>query len=200
MVTQCAPRARQRGVTYFWTLFVVFLTTLALGRLVEDIRMAGQRARERDLLYTGNLYRNAIRQYVLGTPIGAKPYPEHLEDLLRDPRYPVIRRYMRRLYPDPITGHAFALIPAPEGGVMGIRSTSHKKPIKTAGFPVDETSFAVSKTYEEWEFVYLAAGANVSVTGFAPDSNVPPGGTDLPGSTGCPSCPRETGCSPIVPC
>jgi hypothetical protein len=133
---------------------MVLFITLGLGKLLENVAVSNQRARQTDLLYTGNLYRNAIRQYWQSTPIGAKPYPEKLDDLLRDPRYPVIRRYLRRLYPDPVTGRPFEAIPAPDGGVMGVRSASLSKPAKIAGFRTEQAAFATARSYQQWEFNY----------------------------------------------
>jgi hypothetical protein len=150
-----APRfSHQRGVAYFWALLMVLFITLGLGKLLENVAMSNQRAREAELLYAGNLYRDAIRQYWQSTPTGAKPYPEKLENLLRDPRYPVIRRYLRTLYPDPVTGKPFVPIPAPDGGVMGVRSASLRRPIKVSGFHTDQTAFAAAQNYQGWEFSY----------------------------------------------
>jgi hypothetical protein len=154
MVNRRPSITRQRGVTYLWALLMVLFITLGLGKLLENVAMTNKRTREADLLYTGNLYRDAIRQYSQSTPAGAKPYPERLDNLLRDPRYPVIRRYLRRLYPDPITGEAFIPIPAPGGGVMGVRSASLLKPAKRAGFRTDQTAFATAPSYRQWEFSY----------------------------------------------
>ncbi|MFM0202896.1 type II secretion system protein [Paraburkholderia fungorum] len=154
MVIRTPSFARQRGMAYFWALLLVLFITLGLGKLLENVARSNQRAREADLLYTGNLYRDAIRQYWQSTPIGAKPYPEKLDDLLRDPRYPVIRRYMRRLYPDPITGKGFVPILAPDGGVMGVRSASSRKPVKVAGFKGDQAAFAAAQSYQQWAFSY----------------------------------------------
>jgi hypothetical protein len=150
-----AGAARQRGVTYFWALLMVLLITLGLGKLLENVAKSNQRAREAELLYTGNLYRDAIRQFWQSTPVGAKPYPEKLDDLLRDPRYPVIRRYLRKLYPDPVTGKAFVPIPAPGGGVMGIHSASARKPVKVTGFPTESSAFGAARSYQQWEFSYV---------------------------------------------
>ncbi|MGA7812094.1 type II secretion system protein [Caballeronia sp.] len=145
---------RQRGVTYLWALLMVLFITLGLGKLLENVAKTNKRAREAELLYTGNLYRDAIRQYSQSTPVGAKPYPEKLDNLLRDPRYPVVRRYLRRLYPDPVTGNAFIPIPSPDGGVMGVHSASLLKPVKTAGFRTDQAAFATAPSYVQWEFTY----------------------------------------------
>lgn len=154
MVNAPPSLARQRGVTYFWALLMVLFITLGLGKLLESVKITNKRTSEAELLYTGNLYRDAIRQYSQSTPVGAKRYPEKLDDLLRDPRYPVIRRYLRRLYPDPVTGNAFLPISAPDGGVMGVRSASTRKPVKVAGFQADQTTFAAARSYQQWEFSY----------------------------------------------
>ncbi|CAG4902048.1 type II secretion system protein [Paraburkholderia gardini] len=154
MVIRLRGSARQQGVAYFWALLMVLFITLGLGKLLEDMRTSNQRAREAELLYTGNLYRDAIRQYWQSTPVGARRYPEQLSDLLHDPRYPVMRRYLRRLYPDPVTGQPFVPIPAPEGGVMGVRSASPRQPVKVAGFRADQHAFAQVHSYQQWEFSY----------------------------------------------
>ncbi|KWF00776.1 hypothetical protein WL80_30710 [Burkholderia ubonensis] len=160
MVRRHGHPNRQRGVAYFWALLVILLITLGLGKLLDNAVKTNQRARELELLYVGNLYRHAIRQYSESTPAGTRPYPDKLEDLLRDPRYPVVRRYLRRLYPDPITGQPLEPIRSPEGGVMGVRSTSTKKPLKAAGFPEDQAGFSTAPTYRQWEFTYVPKMAN----------------------------------------
>jgi hypothetical protein len=147
-------RARQVGVTYFWTLLILTFITLGLGKLMDDVRMSNQRARERELLYVGNLYRQAVRQYWQSAPIGAKRYPDKLDDLLRDPRYPVTRRYLRRLYLDPVTGKPFVPVVSPGGGVMGVHSASPHKPVKISGFSGEEAVFTKSASYQNWEFIY----------------------------------------------
>ncbi len=154
MVRFCTRHGHQRGAAYFWALMLVLCISLGIGRLLNNVVKTNQRAREADLLYIGNLYKDAIRQYTQSTPDGTMPYPEQLEDLLHDPRYPVTRRYLRRLYPDPITGSSFATIPAPGGGVKGVHSVSTRAPVKVAGFPPGEEAFATARSYQQWEFSY----------------------------------------------
>ncbi|WP_208457816.1 type II secretion system protein [Burkholderia sp. BCC0405] len=133
---------------------MVLFVTLGLGKLLDNVAKSNRRAREAELLYVGNLYRDAIRQYSESTPAGTRPYPDKLDDLLRDPRYPVIRRYLRQRYRDPITRQAFDPIQAPTGGVMGVRSSSTQKPIKITGFNNDQTGFSTARRYQQWEFIY----------------------------------------------
>lgn len=149
----CVARCRQRGVTYLWALFFVMLLSLGLGRALDIYLMRVQREREADLLVVGAAYREAIQQYYLSSPGGMHKYPQRLEDLLRDPRHLVIRRYLRSLYPDPMTGREFELIIAPEGGIWGVRSASVQVPLKTGGFRERETGFANAEDYRQWQFI-----------------------------------------------
>lgn len=151
---------RQRGVAYLWMLFLVFLLGLGLGKSLEVYSTSVQREREADFLYVGGLYRNAIKQFYLGSPGSLRKYPASLEDLLKDPRFPVPRRYLRQLYPDPLTGKEFVAIPAPEGGIWGVRSMSTKRPWRVLG--VGETNIVPvvngGGTYQDWQFVYQGTG------------------------------------------
>jgi type II secretory pathway pseudopilin PulG len=133
---------------------LVLMISLGIGKLLDNVATTDRRKREAELLYVGNLYKEAIRQYWQSTPAGSSQYPERLDDLLHDPRYPVTRRYLRRLYPDPVTGRPFVTIPASGGGLQGVHSASARAPIKVAGFPVGEESFATARSYQQWEFVY----------------------------------------------
>lgn len=145
-------RQWQQGVTYLWMLFLVFLLGLGMGKSLEVYSTLVQREKEAELLYVGGLYREAVRQYYLSSPGGVKRYPASLEDLLQDRRYPVMRRYLRRLYPDPVTGAAFMPVLAAEGGIRGVRSESLRRPLKRAGFDPAEEGFERAGSYHEWVF------------------------------------------------
>jgi type II secretory pathway pseudopilin PulG len=81
-----------------------------------------QREKERELLFVGEQFRKAIQQYY-ESGIAEKKYPPNLEALLQDPRFPSIRRHLRRVYLDPMSGTAqWGLVRAPDGGVMGVYS------------------------------------------------------------------------------
>jgi len=110
------------------------------------------REKEAELLYAGNQYRRAIMHYYLAGP---QQYPRSLSDLLKDPRKPGTERYLRKLYPDPITGKAWAEVKAPDGGIMGVHSLSENKPLKTARFRIRDRSFEGATSYLDWKFVYM---------------------------------------------
>lgn len=147
--------ANQRGVTYLWMLFLVFLLGLVLGRFVEIYSTETERQKEAELLLIGDQYREAIKQYYQSAPGYQKKYPEKLTDMLKDSRYLTTRRYLRQLYQDPVTNQPFTTIPAPDGGVMGVMSPSSKPPVKLAGFSKNDSFFTNAKRISDWQFLYI---------------------------------------------
>lgn len=154
MVSRAAAPVAQTGMAYMWMLFLVFLLSLGLGKALDVYSTSQQREKETELLRVGHLYRQAIRSYYLSSPGSLKVYPASLSDLLKDPRSLSVRRYLRQLYPDPVTGTAFVPIMAPQGGIWGVRSDSDKKPLKQAGFDDVYDHFRTVAFYREWTFVY----------------------------------------------
>jgi hypothetical protein len=115
-----------------------------------------QREKEAELLFVGNQFRQAIAAYYERTPGAVKRYPQKLEELLEDNRFPVAQRHLRRIYADPITGQReWGLVRAPEGGgIMGVFSTSQAEPVKTGNFDLVNKHFADAKTYRDWQFFH----------------------------------------------
>lgn len=152
------PRAA--GFTYLTVLFIVAFMGVGLALAGQVWHTAAMRDREAELLYTGNQYRKAIERYYLNGPA---QYPRALADLLQDSRKPGIERYLRRLYPDPLTGkYDWGIVKAPDGGVMGVYSQSEQKPLKSANFRPLDKEFEKAEKYADWKFVYAplaAAGA-----------------------------------------
>lgn len=157
-----ASSCRQRGFTYLLVLFFIASIAVGLSAVGELWSTSRQQEREVELLFAGNAIRQAIGAYYLATPGPLKQYPASLEQLLKDPRFPDTQRYLRRLYPDPITGSTeWALIKAPQGGIMGVASASEAAPLKRAGFRAPNQVFEEQAIrlkdklrYRDWEFVY----------------------------------------------
>jgi type II secretory pathway pseudopilin PulG len=98
--------ARMRGFGYIGLLILVAMMSVALAGAGEVWHTAQQREKEQELLFAGGQFRRAIAQYYANTPGKARHYPLQLEELLKDPRYPGVRRYLRKIYLDPMTGRA----------------------------------------------------------------------------------------------
>jgi type II secretory pathway pseudopilin PulG len=146
---------------------LVFVAVIGLGlaATAEVWSLSLQREKEAELLFVGNQYREAIGRYYDATPGGGKRYPEKLEDLLEDKRYPMPKRHLRKLYADPMTGKAeWGLMDAPDGGIMGVYSLAEGAPLKQAEFGNDDRTFHQASTYGEWRFFHEPALAAPSVS------------------------------------
>jgi type II secretory pathway pseudopilin PulG len=148
-------RSRSRGFTFLSLLITVAITAAALAAAGGIHSQAAQREKERELLFVGDQFRQAIALYYWRTPGGAHQYPKSLEALLEDQRWPVAQRYLRRIYRDPVTGTTdWGIVEAPGGGIMGVYSKSEEPPIKSANFPARYGSFAEARNYTDWKFVF----------------------------------------------
>jgi type II secretory pathway pseudopilin PulG len=166
---------RSRGFTYMTVLFIVAVITAGLALVGEVWETAAKREKETELLFVGNQYRKAITRYYLA---GKNQYPRTLEDLLKDPRQPGTVRYLRRLYPDPLTGKAdWSIVKAPDGGIAGVSSLSEQKPLKSANFRQRDAGFEAAQTYADWKFIYspTAPGQGAPTPGATPAAS--PGST-----------------------
>jgi type II secretory pathway pseudopilin PulG len=115
-----------------------------------------QKDREKQLLFAGFAYYNAIRQFHQTNGY----YPRSLNDLVKDPNS-VHRVYMRDLYSDPMQTHqelggktGWRLIRSADGRISGVASRSGKEPLKKVNFPNGFERFENSSSYSEWEFEY----------------------------------------------
>ena len=145
-------KAKARGFTYLTVLFMVAILAGGLALAGEVWHTSAAREKEAELLFVGHQYRKAIERYYLSGP--QRQYPRELEALLKDPRRPGAERYLRRLYPDPVTGQPFVLLKAPDGGILGVHSPSEEAPLKTGGFKVRDAAFEGKTKYAEWRFVH----------------------------------------------
>ncbi|MCW5624569.1 MAG: type II secretion system protein [Burkholderiales bacterium] len=180
-------RFHQNGFTYVGVLIMIAVMGLMLAGAGDVWRTNAQREKELQLLFIGNQYREALTSYQRGSP-GAPEYPKTLEDLLEDRRLPMVRRHLRRLYPDPMTGQMDWELVRVGDRISGIHSRSTGQPFKKAGFDKADEGFEDASTYRDWKF---AAGAG------EPKKTVAAGDT-LPGATPPVVPPVEPEVPPIV--
>jgi type II secretory pathway pseudopilin PulG len=137
-------------------LFVVAIMGLAMALAAQVWETNIRREKERELLFVGNQIRQAIGSYYAEMPDGVKRYPQRLENLLLDNRFPGVKRHLRRLYRDPVTGSAeWGVLLSDEGGIQGVYSLSSLAPLKRAGFDTTDMEFENKLRYSEWKFVYV---------------------------------------------
>jgi type II secretory pathway pseudopilin PulG len=135
-------------------LALIVILGLAAGIAGQSWKSLMQRAREAELLWCGEQYRQAIGRYYQVRQGAPQVFPAKLEDLLKDPRFPQPVRHLRRLYKDPMTGGEWELIKEPAGRIIGVRSSSPLKPFQQDGFPKELEAFRDKESYREWEFIY----------------------------------------------
>ena len=144
------------GFTYLTVLFIVAILGTGLALTGEVWETSAKRDKEAELLFVGNQYRKAIERYYLSGP--QRQYPRALEDLVKDPRMPGTQRYLRKLYPDPMTGKSeWGFVKGGDGGIAGVHSLSDAKPLKIAGFKVRDAGFEKAQTYADWKFAHSTA-------------------------------------------
>lgn len=151
------PRSqmRQRGVGYLFMLFAVLLLSIGVGKNLEVYSTRTQRDREAELIEVGLIYREAIKNYYDSAPDGKHRYPSQLDDLLKDSRHLVTRRYLRQLTPDPITAEPFGVIPSPDGGIWGVVSTSQRSPLRGTRPDAVTVTPLTQITYADWRFIFF---------------------------------------------
>lgn len=143
----------QNGFSYIGLLIMIMVIGAVSAATLTTGSAMQRRAAEEELLFIGGQFESALKAYYDASPNGIRPYPQQLSDLLKDPRFPVTRRHLRKIYADPLTGSVeWGTINAPEGGILGIYSRSAETPIRASGFDNNFARFEGAKTYSEWVF------------------------------------------------
>jgi type II secretory pathway pseudopilin PulG len=171
MASRTIAGNREQGFTLLAALITVAVLGAVLGAAATLYSQAAQRDKEAELLFIGDQYREAIRSYYERSPGGAKRYPQTLEELLEDRRFPTVTRHLRRLYADPLTGKPMVPVNAPMGGIMGVASAGEGEPIKTGNFRVRDAALDGGRRYSEWEFTYRPAANSPNGLGASQPGN-----------------------------
>jgi type II secretory pathway pseudopilin PulG len=146
---------RQSGVTYLAILFAVAISSIAVNAAVALWSVERQREKEEQLLFIGHQFRAAIGRYYESTPGGNRHYPQRLQDLLADPRFPYPVRHLRQIYLDPVSRtRDWTLVTSAAGEIMGVCSRSAARPLKQVNFRDRDAKFAGKQHYSEWKFIY----------------------------------------------
>lgn len=156
MQTGSAPRVS--GYAYVYLLVTIALLGWATADTMALGATLARRDAERQLLAVGHEYQAALRSYAgvaQHTTTGVQAHgPQTLDDLLRDPRTPGVRRHLRRIYADPLTGKAdWGTVRNPQGQIVGIYSLAPGVPIQRTGFEhITWAGFDNADSYGQWVF------------------------------------------------
>ena len=181
----------EQGFTYLGVLFAIALMGTLFAITGESWHTASQREKERELLFVGDEFRDAIALYYTRTPGNAKRFPRSIEELLKDPRYLTTQRYLRKIYIDPMTKSTeWGLVKAPDGGIAGVFSLSEQAPMKIDGFHAENAGFEGAQKYSDWKFVYRPRAATARAP--APHTTPRPSPTPSPTPPGATPSPAPT--------
>ena len=162
---------RQSGYTYLGLLFAVALAGIALAGTGSLWQLESRREKEKELLFIGEEFRQAIASYFDKTPGADKQYPEKLDDLLQDKRFPMPVHHLRRLYRDPMTADGSWELIRSQGKIIGVASKSPGKPIKVAGFSPEQQDFEGVDSYSEWRFTHSGGTSSTAPANDASRTN-----------------------------
>lgn len=131
------------GWTYLAALMAIVLMGTSLTVVGTHWKIIMQREREAELLFRGLRIKHAIERYAADYEVrkGTRPnqYPLRLEQLVDGPK-----RYLPKVYQDPITNEDFDLI-MENGQIRGVRSRSQEAPL-------DRVYFKEAATYSQVAF------------------------------------------------
>jgi type II secretory pathway pseudopilin PulG len=155
---------RQHGFTYLGLIILVAVIGLVGAAGAKFGAILQRRAAEQALLDIGAQFSDALRSYADATPPGQPSQPPSLKELLKDPRFPVTRRHLRKLFVDPVTGKAEwgIVYIANQVGVVAVYSLSNAKPIKQGNFEERFPNLAGKAHLSDWRFSMASQGTLLS--------------------------------------
>ncbi len=144
-----------RGFTYMSALLLVVIVSLSWMGVQKQWSTIMKREREKELFFRAEQIVSGIGSFYQNSPGSPKQYPQNLRLLLKDNRFPVVKRHLRKLYKDPMTKSGdWGFVYDGKGRIKGVFSRSPDPPLKTGGFSKAYKQFENKKKYSEWKFVY----------------------------------------------
>ena len=177
-------KRRQQGFTYLSLVILLAILGLVGAAALKVDALLARAAAEQELLEVGAAFSAALDSYAAATPQGKPTQPPSLQDLLKDNRFPTIRRHLRKIFDDPISGKAEWGITyvGDKVGVIGVYSLSQAQPLKLANFDARFQNFENKNHYAEWKFTANGQGALERASDLTgkPPATLPVPGTALP--------------------
>jgi type II secretory pathway pseudopilin PulG len=154
---------QMNGFAYVMLLVTVaILSVFAAGSLQLGSQLSRQHA-EQALLDVGLEFQRALYSYAgakvtvsVGSGNAAANLakgPRTIEELLRDSRTASVKRHLRQIYADPMTGGTqWGVVKDPAGFILGVYSKSSERPIKQTNFDLLQAHFEDAESYSKWIF------------------------------------------------
>jgi type II secretory pathway pseudopilin PulG len=195
-------KRREAGFTYLALVILLAIIGLVGAATLKVDSLLRRAAAEEELLEIGAAFSAALQSYAAATPKGQTAQPPTLQDLLKDPRFPGLRRHLRKMFVDPVTGKGEwgVVYLGDRTGVVAIHSLSDAKPLKLANFDARFQNFENKEHISDWKFTANGQGLAqpVQLAGAPlPPSMVAPVGT--PASPAEPAEPRDPPEAPEPP-
>ena len=183
---------RQQGFTYLSLVILLAIMGLVGAAALKVDALLARTAAEQELLEAGAAFSAALDSYAAATPQGKPPQPPTLQDFLKDTRFPNVRRHLRKIFVDPISGKAEWGITylGDKVGVIGVYSLSQAQPLKLANFDARFQNFENKTHYADWKFVAKDQGALERIN----DATAKP-----PVTTPAPLTPAPLPAAPVPP-
>jgi type II secretory pathway pseudopilin PulG len=145
--------------------YIFLLVTIAvIGAIAASSLQIGtqitRREAEQALQVVGMEFEQALYSYANATPISnglnsnsVAKGPRTFDELLKDTRFASVKRHLRQLQADPLTGlNQWGVVTDNTGFILGIYSLAPGKPIQQTGFVNAHSNFENSINYESWVF------------------------------------------------
>ena len=148
-------QGRQSGFTYLGLIILVAILGLVGAAGLKMGSLLQRQVAEQELLDIGAQFSDALYSYAAATPPGQPQQPDSLAALLRDARVPQLRRHLRKLYTDPVTGRAeWGLLYQPGSNrIIGVHSLSQMQPLKVGNFEARFKGFEDKSHLSDWQFM-----------------------------------------------
>ncbi len=143
-----------KGFTYPAALLMIVVISTSLVGAQKYWSTIITREVEKELLFRGEQIHRAIGSYYNASPGNSPEYPKSFGNLLKDNRFPVTIRHLRKAFTDPVTKGPWGLVYDGKGGIKGVYSNSDKPPVKTGNFEKDFSSFERKTKYSDWKFIF----------------------------------------------
>ncbi|WP_230028291.1 type II secretion system protein [Massilia sp. Bi118] len=195
------------GFTYVGLIVLVAIIGLVGAATLKADALLRRAAAEEELLEIGAAFSAALTSYAEATPRGQPTQPPSLEELLKDPRVPGVRRHLRKIFVDPITGKAeWGIVWLNKGtgingsggsGVLAVYSLSQARPLKQANFDARFQNLENREHLADWKFA--ATGKGVAQGQIGQPGQGQPGQPGLFGQPGQPATGQPPAPAPSDP-